>query len=105
VELIDASCALAGEDPYGEVMDGYIVVKGQFGPSNRSYHEGDDYDVPVDETEELWALKLKRSDWNIWYSLFLRSSKRVEGAWERVGLGIEGESCFDGRGESVVRIV
>jgi hypothetical protein len=105
VELIDAGCTPAGEDPYGEVMDGYIVVKGEFGPSNRSYHEGDDYDVPVDETEELWALKLKRSDWNIWYSLFLRRSKRVEGAWERVGLGIEGNSCFNGRGKSVVRIV
>ena len=105
VELIEAGCTPAGENLYGEVSDGYIVVKGEFGPSNKGYHRDEDYDVPVNEDEEIWAMKLNFSDWNIWHALLLKRSRRVERAWERVGLGIEGDGCFNGRGKSVIRIV
>ena len=105
VELIEAGCTSAGENPYGEVSDGYIVIKGEFGSSSKRHHSEEDYSIPVNEDEEVWALKLNLSDWNIWHSLLLKRSRRVEGAWERVGLGIEGDGCFEGRGKSVIRIV
>lgn len=104
VEVIEAAYTPAGEDPYGEVSDGYIVVKGEFGPATKGWHENN-YSFPVDEDEEVWALKLSFSDWNIWRSLLLKRLRRVTGAWERIGSGIEGDRCFEGREKSVVRTV
>lgn len=105
VHLIEADCTPAGDDPYGEVSDGYIVVRGEFGPINKAWHQTGDYDVAVSEEEDVWALKMNFSDWEIWHSLLLRRSTRVDGAWERVGMGIESDACFAGRGQTVVRIV
>ena len=105
IEIIEPGYTPAGEDPYGEVSDGYIIVKGEFGRVNKAWHEKEDYDVVIDEDEEMWALKLNSSDWNIWHSLLLRRSTRVQGAWESVGLETEGNSCFEGRGKTIVKIV
>ena len=105
VELLEVDCTLAGDNPYGMVSDGYIVVKGQFGPIEAGWYNSDDYDIPGSTNDEVWALKMKSSDFHIWHSLLLKKSKRVAGAWERVGYGIAHDRCFEGRGRSVVRII
>ena len=105
VHLIEANCTPAGDDLYGEVSDGYIIVKGEFGPVDKARHRADDYDMPVSEEEDVWALKMGFSDWNIWHALLLKRSRRVEGAWERCGIGIESDACFAGRGKTEIRIV
>jgi len=65
VELIEADCAVAGEETYGIVLDGYITVKGELGPANLGHFEPSDFDTsPEDVDEELRVLKLCFSDWN-----------------------------------------
>ena len=107
VELVDVSCTTEGSDPYGAVLDGYIILKGEFGPARYTLQDDGEHDHKgrTYVEDELWALKLNMSDWNIWHSLLLRKSQRVPGAWERVGIGVEGDGVFAGKGKSVVKIV
>lgn len=95
LKLIDADCTPSGEDPYGQISDGYCIVEGEFGP----------YDHPTVLGRDIWALKIGFSDWNLWHSLLLRRSKRVSEAWEMLGQDVAGDGCFEGRGKSIVKIV
>jgi hypothetical protein len=105
VELLEVECTLGGDDPYGVVSDGYILVKGQFGPYETKRYDSKDFDIPISANDEVWALKMTTSDFHIWHSLLLKKSETVLGAWERVGLGIAHDHCFEGREKSVVRII
>ena len=105
LKLIKAECTPAGEDAYGAVSGGYIIVKGEFGPTAIEDRRERDFDIPIDQREDVWALKLNMSDWKIWHSLLLIRSQRVKGAWQRVGLAIEGDKCFEGREKSTIKIV
>jgi hypothetical protein len=105
VELIDADCTPAGDDPYGAVSDGYIVVRGEFGPIPKPWRDAKEYDVSVGENEDVWALKMRFADWDLWHALLLRKSQRVDGSWERIGNGVVSDVCFDGREKTIIRIV
>ena len=80
MEIMEAECTPAGEDPFGQVSDGYLVVKGDFGPVEEElrYHS---FDTPYVERNDIWALEIYSSIHLLW-----KRSERVPGAWERVGL-------------------
>lgn len=86
VTVLEAECTPAGEDPFGAVSDGYIILEGEF--------------APLDADEERWALKIKSYGW----SLILQRSTRVEEAWERVD-GDHVQNDVFTRGKSIVKIV
>lgn len=97
LKLIAADCTPSGHDPFGQVSDGYCIVEGDFGPK--------EYGSTGLGEEDVWALKIRFSDWNLWHSLLLVRSSRVPEAWEMLGLDVAGGYCFEGRGKSVVKIV
>lgn len=97
LKLMAADGTPSGHDPFGQVSDGYCIVEGDFGPKV--------YRSTGLEEDDVWALKIRFSDWNLWHSLLLVSSIRVPGAWEMLGLDVAGGYCFEGRGKSVVKIV
>lgn len=119
LRLIEAHYTPASDDPHGTVMDGYAVVEGGFGPVGQEleYCRKNEptprcwtdayFDSPDDRSaeEEVFALKLAFSDWNLWHSLILKKSERVEGAYERVGFNTVGDGPFKGRVKSIIRIV
>jgi hypothetical protein len=92
VEVLDAECTPTGDDVFGAVSDGYIVLKGEFGPIDLTQ---------TNESDEFWALKMKSYGW----SLILKRSERIAGAWERVDGKHISDAVFEGRGQSIVRIV
>ena len=69
LELLEVNCTTAGPSAFGEVADGYIKVKGEFGRAHYAgapaySADGEDFDVSSEDVkEEIWALKLNMSDW------------------------------------------
>jgi hypothetical protein len=116
LELVDVACTPATKDPYGEVSDGYVVVRGQIGPLDGREHDritakwlqdrtSDNDPAEQDDHTGVWALKMRSSDFNVWHALLLRRSSRVPGAWERVGIDTATDKVFKGRGRTCVKIV
>lgn len=97
LKLIAAECTPSGQDPFGQVSDGCCIVEGEFGPKK--------YGSTGLQEDDIWALKIGFSDWNLWHSLLLKRSSRVPGAWEMLGQDVAGDYCFEGRGKSIVKIV
>ncbi|KAM0816062.1 putative heterokaryon incompatibility protein [Seiridium cardinale] len=87
VKVLDAGCTPAGEDPFGAVSDGYILLEGKF--------------APLDSDKGTWALKIK----SFGLSLILERSARVDGAWERIDAERVNDDVFLDRQNSIVRIV
>ncbi|CAJ2503527.1 Uu.00g109210.m01.CDS01 [Anthostomella pinea] len=90
-EVVAAECHPAGDNPYGAVTDGYIVLRGEFKPFNGPQNQGDC---------KTWALRVRESQ-----AILLEKSQRVEGAWEMVGNSDYKEGIFNGGGISTVKIV
>ncbi|KAK6065984.1 HET domain-containing protein [Seiridium cupressi] len=87
VKVLDAGCTPAGEDPFGAVSDGYILLEGKF--------------APLDPDKGTWALKIK----SFGLSLILKRSVRVDGAWKRIDAEHVNNDVFLDRQNSIVRIV
>ncbi|KAK7756356.1 hypothetical protein SLS62_001582 [Diatrype stigma] len=93
VEVLEAECTPASSEPFGAVSDGYIILKGllaQLGSGLADSSGG-----------ESWALKMKSYGW----SMILKKSTRVVGAWERLDAEHVNEDIFLGKEPSVVKIV
>lgn len=92
VEVLEAECTPAINEAFGAVSDGFIILKGLFAQ----------VDSDIDSSSgECWALKMKSYGW----SMILKRSTRVTGAWERVGAEHVNEDIFLGKEQSVVKIV
>ncbi|KAK9420684.1 putative heterokaryon incompatibility protein [Seiridium unicorne] len=87
IKALDAGCTPAGEDPFGAVSDGYILLQGKF--------------APLDPDKGTWALKIK----SFGLSLILKRSVRVDGAWKRIDAEHVNNDVFLDRQNSIVRIV
>lgn len=92
VEVLEAECTPAGNDAFGAVSDGYIILKGLFAQLDSD---------PNNRADERWALKMKTYGW----SMILKRSTRVVEAWERVDAEHVNEDIFLGEEQSVVKVV